>query len=72
MIEMCMMIDLDLGLMITATIPIAICKKLLMVVVKVDIGPISATLPPTAQVTVIYCCVYLLILVVLMIVLMAM
>ena len=57
-----MMIDVYLGLKITATFPLVIWDRLLVVMVDVDIGPRPATLPPITQVTMAYCCVYLVLL----------
>ena len=45
-IEVLMMEDVDLGLNLLVTLTIKIWKKLLMVIIEVDIGPIPATLPP--------------------------
>ena len=66
-IYMLMMADVDIGLKRPATITLTILEKLLTVIGEVDIGPIKATLTPIIQVTMVYCCVYLLILVFLII-----
>ena len=65
-----MMIDVYLGLKITATFPLVIWDRLLVVMVDVDIGPRPATLPPITQVTMSYCCVYLVLLAMWMIIFM--
>ena len=45
-----MMIEVDLGLKIPATIPFAIFEKVLMLMRKVDVYLISDALPPIIQV----------------------
>ena len=59
---------MDLGLKRSATFPLAIWDKLLVVMVEVDIGLIPATLPPITQVIMVYCCVYLVIIAICMMV----
>ena len=63
---MLMMSDIDLGLKRTATIPLVIMEKLLMVIGYVDIFPKPYNLPPITQFTMVYCCISLLLLVVFM------
>ena len=65
---MLIMVDVDLGIKILATIILAIWEKLLMVMGEVDIGTRPDTLPPITQMIMVYCCIYLLIIVVTMIV----
>ena len=55
---------MDIYLKISATLPLEIVEKVLMVIEDEDIVPISATLPTIYQVTMVYCCVYLLLLIV--------
>ena len=47
-----MMADVDIGLNIPATFPFAIWKKLLVVMVELDKGPIPATFPPIMSKTI--------------------
>ena len=61
---MLMIADVDLFINIPATFTISIVEKVLMVIEDEDIVPISATLPTIYQVTMVYCCVYLLLLIV--------
>ena len=58
------MADLYIGLKIPSSVSITKLDKLLVVILEVNIGPILSTLPPITQVTMGYCCVYLLIIVV--------
>ena len=67
-----MMADVYLGLKRPDTLPPVICKKLLVVIIEVDIGPITVTLLPITQVSVVDFCIHLSIIVVLMIVFMKM
>ena len=69
---MLMMADVDIGQKIPETLPLVICKKLLMLIEEVDKCPRLSTITPITQVTMEDCCVYLLIIVVLMIVFMTM
>ena len=69
---MLIMTDVDLGLNTPVTLPLEILKKVLMAIGEVGIGPRPATIPHITQVTMVDCCVYLLILVVLMILFMKM
>ena len=64
------MTDMDLGLNIPDTFPLETLEKLLVVIGELDIGPRLATPPPITQLTVVYCCVYLVLIVMLMIVFM--
>ena len=57
-----MMGDVYLGLNRPATIPLAIWKKLLVVIGEVGVFTIPDALPPITHVTVVYCCIYLLLL----------
>ena len=57
-----MMADVDLGLNIQVNSPLTILENLLVAMGEVDIGPIPATLPPITQVTMVYCCAYLVLL----------
>ena len=57
-----MMEDMDLGLKIPFNFPIAIWYELLVVIRDMDIGPISSPLHLITQVTIIYCCVHLVLL----------
>ena len=57
---------MDIGLMRPDTLPLTIVKTLLMVVGEVDMCPIPSTIPPMTQVTMVDCCVYLLIFVLFM------
>ena len=52
-----MMADTDLGLKRTATFPLVIQDKLLVVMGDVDIGPIPATIYPITKVTMVDCCI---------------
>ena len=72
LIEVLMMADADLGLKRPSTITLTIYNKLFIVIWEMKIGPRPATHPPINLVTMVYCCVHLLILVVLMIVFMKM
>ena len=67
-IEVLMMTDVDIGLNKPSTIPIEICKKMLTMIGDVDIGPRPENLSSITHVTMVDCCVHLLILVVSMIV----
>ena len=60
---MLMMADVDLGLHRPSTLTLGIRKKLLVVIGEAGIGSIPATIPPITEVTMLDCCVYLLILV---------
>ena len=71
-IEVLMMSEVDLGLNIPATINLAICKKLFKAIGYVYICPRPDNFPPITRVTMVHCCVYMLILVVSMIVFMKM
>ena len=64
------MTDVNLGLKIRATFALEIREKMLVVMIEVDIGPRPATLPPITQVTMSYCCVYLVLLAMWMIIFM--
>ena len=64
------MIDMDLGRNRTATFPHSVQNKLLVVMEDVDLGPRPDTIPTITQVTMLYCCVYLVLIVMLMIVFM--
>ena len=66
------MVYVDIGLKRSATFSLAIQEKLLVVMVEVDIGPRTSTLPLITQVAVVYCFVYLFLLVIWVIVLMKM
>ena len=59
---MLMMADVDLFLKLPTTICLAIMGKNLMVIGEVDICPRPATLHHLTQVTMVDCCVYLLLL----------
>ena len=61
LIEVMMIADVDICLNRPSILPLSIRKKLLMVIVEVDIGPITDDLPTITHVTMVYCCVYLLI-----------
>ena len=69
---MLVMADLDLVLKRSATIPLKILDKLLMVIGDVDIGPRPVTISPITHVTMLYCFVDMFILVVSMIFFMTM
>ena len=53
------MVDVDIGIKRTANLPLSIREKLLVVMANVDIYPIPSTLNPIAQVTIVDCCIYL-------------
>ena len=67
-IEFLMTKDVDQGQDKKANLLLEICKKLLMKILEVDIGPRPETLPPINQVNMVYFFIYLLIIVVSMIV----
>ena len=67
-IEVLMTKDVDQGQDKKANLLLEICKKLLMKILEVDIGPRPETLPPINQVNMVYFFIYLLIIVVSMIV----
>ena len=67
-----MMADVDIGLKIPATFPLVIWYKPLVVMGEVGIGTIPDTLPPITKVTMVYCCVYLVLITMLMVVFMKM
>ena len=69
-IEVFMMAHTDLGLKRLVTLHLIIWKKMLIVIVDVNIGPRPSTIPPITQVTMLYFGIYLLILIILMIVFM--
>ena len=62
-----LMAEAELGLNRPSTITSEIWKNLCMVIGEVDIGPIPSTITQIIQVTMVDCCVYMLIIVVLMI-----
>ena len=57
------MTDVYLGLNIPATFPLATSEKILVVVIEVYIVPIPATITPITHVTMLDCCVYLVLLI---------
>ena len=57
---MLIMADMDLGLKIPDTHLLSILKELLIFIAEVGKDPITPTLTPITQVTMVYCCVYLL------------
>ena len=67
-IEVLMTKDVDQGQDKKANLLLEICKKLLMKILEVDIGPRPETLPPINQVNMVDFFIYLLIIVVSMIV----
>ena len=67
-IEVLMTKDVDQGQDKKANLLLEICKKLLMKILEVDIGPRPETLPPINQVNIVDFFIYLLIIVVSMIV----
>ena len=66
LIKLVMMEDVDIGLKIQATLPLATMKQMFMLVGEVDIGLRPATIPPITQVGVVYSRFYRFILVLLM------
>ena len=58
--------DVDLGIKILATFIIATLDKMLVKIGEAGIGPRPATHPTITQVTMKYCCVYLVLLIILM------
>ena len=61
-----MMADVDIYIKRPSTLPLTIMDKMLMVIGELDIGPRPDTLSTITQVTMVYCCVYLLLLMVFM------
>ena len=64
--------DVGIGLNRPTTFPLETLEKMLVGIGDVDIGTRPATLTTITQVTMLYCCVYLVLLVMLMILLMKM